>query len=407
MRRTPDNEIQWQTAIDLVTRGLIADEMVRSRTTNRMNLLLSSDLLTGNESQKIVGALWDERHTPPDGLPTNTPMYDWALLSIPEPSPGLAQKRFRNKWLSRSGDLREQHKHSIEIFGNSPNGLNHDAQDLDSRLWQIGRAILSLRSRGEQLTLSDAEKADLRELVAIWADAATPETALPGNPMFQHIRDAHKQRFREVAEVLPAVIGQIALPAPVGEKLHSKLQVLIENRIPALALSVGVVQAAPERLDEIATELRVGLTSEDRDLADSAITGVFLWLETALNNTSEIPQPSDDLVREVGIAIASRRSTVIIGALRLACWIFDKGNESHKDAIRQLVEDGLNYLATELSYDRSHENPDDIPLLRLFCAQLAMAMAKDGLDQHSAVTRWLEIARGDPLPEVRNAVEGR
>ena len=407
LRRTPDNEIQWQTAIDLVTRGLIADEMVRSRTTNRMNLLLSSDLLTGNESQKIVGALWDERHTPPDGLPTNTPMYDWALLSIPEPSPGLAQKRFRNKWLSRSGDLREQHKHSIEIFGNSPNGLNHDAQDLDSRLWQIGRAILSLRSRGDQLTLSDAEKADLRELVAIWADAATPEPALPGNPMFQHIRDDHKQRFREVAEVLPAVIGQIALPAPVGEKLHSKLQVLIENRIPALALSVGVVEAAPERLDEIATELRVGLTSDDRDLADSAITGVFLWLETALNNTYEIPQPPDDLVREVGIAIASRRSTVIIGALRLACWIFDKGNESHKDAIRQLVEDGLNYFATELSYDRSHENPDDIPLLRLLCAQLVMAMAKDGLNQHSAVTRWLEIARQDPLPEVRNAVEGK
>ena len=225
--------------------------------------------------------------------------------------------------------------------------------------------------------------------------------------MFQHIRDDHKQRFREVAEVLPAVIGQIALPAPVGEKLHSKLQVLIENRIPALALSVGVVEAAPERLDEIATELRVGLTSDDRDLADSAITGVFLWLETALNNTYEIPQPPDDLVREVGIAIASRRSTVIIGALRLACWIFDKGNESHKDAIRQLVEDGLNYFATELSYDRSHENPDDIPLLRLLCAQLVMAMAKDGLNQHSAVTRWLEIARQDPLPEVRNAVEGK
>ena len=41
---------------------------------------------------------------------------------------------------------------------------------------------------------------------------------------------------------------------------------------------------------------------------------------------------------------------------------------------------------------------------RLFCAQLAAAMAKDGLHQHPAVVHWLEIAREDPLPEVRNAV---
>ena len=407
LHRTPANENQWQAAIDLVTRGLISDERVRSRAAIRMHLLVSSDQLTEDESQKIVGALWNERYTPPEGLPTNTPMYDWAFLSIPEPSPGLAQERFRNKWLSRSGDVRKQHKHTIEIFGNSTNGLNHDTQDLDSRLWQVGRATLGLRSRGEQLTLSNTEKADLQKLVAIWADAAVPEPALLGNPLFQHVGDAHQQRFREVAEVLPTVIVGIELPVSVGEKLHSKLQVLIENRMPALALAAGIVQAAPERLDEIVTELRVGLTSDDRDLADSAMTGVRLWLDGSLNNESEIPPPPDDLIREVGIAIASRRSSVITGALLTACWIFEEGHESHKEAIRQLVEDGLNYLATELSYGRAHEDPDGIPLLRLFCAQLAIAMAKNGLAQHSAVTRWLEIAREDPLPEVRNALESQ
>ena len=36
---------------------------------------------------------------------------------------------------------------------------------------------------------------------------------------------------------------------------------------------------------------------------------------------------------------------------------------------------------------------------------LAAAMAKDGLHQHPAVARWLEMAREDPLPEVRNAVK--
>ena len=31
-------------------------------------------------------------------------------------------------------------------------------------------------------------------------------------------------------------------------------------------------------------------------------------------------------------------------------------------------------------------------------------MAKDELHQHPAVVRWLEIAKEDPLPEVRNAI---
>ena len=410
LQRTPDNENQWEAAINLVTRGLISDERVRRRASVRMEILVNSRQLTENESQKVADGLWNERHTPPDGLPTNTPFYDWAFLSMPEPSPGLARERFRNqwlssKWLSSNGDLRTQHKHTIEIYGNSTNGLNHDTQDLDSRLWQLGMATLSLQQRGEPLTLSPSDKAELQELVAIWADVALPDMGLPNDPFLQDFRDGHKQRFKEVTEALPAVIGEIALPVSAGEKLFSKLQVLIENRIPAFALATGIVQAAPERLDEVVTELRVGLTSDNRDLASSAMRGVRLWLEAALNNESEIPPPPDDLVREVGIAIASRRSSVITGALLTACWIFEEGHESHKSTIRQLVEDGLNYLATELSYGRAHEDPDGIPLLRQLCAQLAVAMAKEGLVQYSAATRWLEIAREDPLPEVRNALD--
>ena len=44
-----------------------------------------------------------------------------------------------------------------------------------------------------------------------------------------------------------------------------------------------------------------------------------------------------------------------------------------------LVEDGLRYLAQELRYDRNHENPDEVPRKRLYCAELAAAMTKCGL----------------------------
>ena len=109
----------------------------------------------------------------------------------------------------------------------------------------------------------------------------------------------------------------------------------------------------------------------------------------------------------MGIAIASRRSTVIVPALQVAKWIFHEGQASHKESIRQLVEDGLTYLAQELRYDRKHENPDEVPRKRLYCVELAAEMARDSLNESPPVTRWLEMAREDPLPEVREAVATR
>ncbi len=146
------------------------------------------------------------------------------------------------------------------------------------------------------------------------------------------------------------------------------------------------------------------MTSNERDIASDAVEGVRLWIEATLNAESGKPHPPEDLVREIGIAIASRRSPVIPGALAAARWIFVNGAQIYKKAIQHLAQDGLSYLAEELRYDREHDAPDDVPLQRLFCAQLAVAMAKDGLNQHPAVVRWLEIAKEDPLPEVRNAV---
>ena len=65
---------------------------------------------------------------------------------------------------------------------------------------------------------------------------------------------------------------------------------------------------------------------------------------------------------------------------------------------------GLNYLAEELRYEREYD--EELPLMRFLCVQLSVAMTKHGYGDEPAVVRWLAIGRNDPLPEVRNAVEG-
>ena len=403
LRRTSDNEHLWKSAVDLVVRGLNGNAAVRHRTSIRMIPLVHSGLLTDDESQEIAHALWTET-TLQNGLPANLAMFDWAFLTFPETELGLTQKRFIAKWLTGEYKTGWQHKTSIEIFGNSTNGLNHDPHDVDSRLWQVGEAMMSLRSRGRRLKLSDTEKTNLQELVEIWAEATMPEFAALDHPLLPHVGYAHKERIRAVTQVFPAITGEIGLSKEVGEKLFAKLQTLNENQIPALALATSVVKASPKRLADVATALRVGMTSNKRDLAADAVEGVRLWIEATLDAESGTPHPPEDLVREIGIAIASRRSPVMPGALATARWIFANGDQIHKKAIRHLAQDGLSYLAEELRYDREHDTPDDVPLQRLFCAQLAAAMAKDELHQRPAVLRWLEIAKEDPLPEVRNAV---
>ena len=404
LRRTPGNEHQWKAAVDFIARALTGNATVRRRASIRMIPLVHSGLLTDDESREIANALWNEQHTTPDGLPADIATPDWVFLTLPETMPGLAQKRFIARWIPEDDKAGWQHKNSIEILGNSTNGLNHDTQDVDSRLWQIGAAMISLQSRGQRLDLTDLDKSNLQKMVETWAEADAPEFAEPEHPLFPHVGDAHKQRIRDVARVFPALTREVGLSEQAGEKLYAKMQDLNEKQVPALTLAASVVSATPNRSAGVATALRVGMTSNEQDMAADAIEGVRLWIEAALDAESGIPSPPDDLVREIGISIASRRRPVLPAALATARWIFENGGQAHKEAIRQLVQDGLNYLAEELRYDRAHDDPDEVPLQRLFCAQLAVAMAEGGLREHPTVARWLEIAIEDPLPEVRNAV---
>ena len=400
LERTPDNEQQWQAAIHLITRGLTSDTSVRYQASTRMGDLVQSGKLTLDETRRIALALWDKQYTGPEELPDNVAFFDWAFLQFPEPAPGIAEKRFRNRWLSKTAELGESY--TIEISSSSAKRLNHNTKDVKSRLWQIGNALRSLRENGQGLELSEMERQHISGLLETWADAPTPERSMLGLPMFG---DSYGNQVRDVAKVLPAVVQEIGLTDPsLGQKVYQKMRQLNDSHIPALDLAPTVVKIIPSRLEDVATMLRVGMTSDASEFVESATSAILLWLRESSRAESGTPLPPDYLVREIGLAIAYRRSASLAGALQGAQWIFENGTETSKEIIRQLVEDGLGYLATELSYDQAKESVEDIPLLRLCCANLAVAMAKNGQDHQSIVTQWLEIAKEDPLPEVRNAV---
>ena len=397
--RAGGNEVRWQAVARLLIRGLEASGAARRRAATRLVSVMAQNRLTESEVSQVGAALWTAEHTPDDGLPQNTNLYDWVFLVLPEPKPGLAEQRFRRKWLS-TGPVETQD--SIERSGETitvsfPNEPSNPAR-LEDTLWNLGAAFSISKDQGHTFELSAEELKHIIELVSLWAKADVPSYP---DPFFS---DLALEPTRRVLESLPSILAQVEIPEHVGQDLYQKIKLLSESRIPAFKPLGELVQIIPDRMDETVSWLRSGLASDNGEMVTNALSCLVSWPKTPKMGDGPVHPPPSDLFREVGLLIAARRKEALSSALQVAKLVFDSETEEHREIMSECVLQGLAYLVEELKYDREHDDNYDVPLLRWRCTQLASSMSKAGLRDHPAVARWLEIATSDPLPEVRYAV---
>ena len=402
--RSPENEGQWQSSIAKITSGLQGNTLARRNASYRAVALLELGTLSEIEKQPIAQALWSDTTLGTDGLPSGTGLHDFAFLNLPEPTTGLAQKRFFQKWLPSPDRITtanfEDVPTSLTLTGDY--GLVNDPDDLENCLWQLSSAFMNLRHAEIEPELTDEQKTTLSNLVETWGAATPPpHSAFPDPLASQVIR----QRAESVARRIPTLISEIEPSASFAENLYRKVEMLHQRKIPAFELIADLVKLNPARRSELAILLRDGLTSDDRTMASSAAFGLRRWLESTSQLPTNTELPPDHIIKEIGFAIASRRTTATVASLMAAEFIFKHGNQEHKEAIRGSVEDGLGYLLEELSYDRQHDDPNEIPELRLACVRVAINMLTGQTDPHPFVIAWIDAARHDPLPEVRFAVQ--
>ena len=373
------DERRWTEMVELLVRGLEAGGKARQRASIRIVSATVWNNLSQVEADAVAQALWKE---PSDYLlPGNTLISDWMFLLLPEPKPGLAEQGFRRKWL---------------MAGETSSG---STPSLDDVLWEVGFALFNLEKHGRSLHLSKDERSYLNDIVGKWLDAPIP--AISRFSSF----DQRVRATRNTILALPHIFSSVEFPQSIGEKLFPKLDSLNESKYPAYELVTGLAAILPERLEDIVSMMRVGLASEDSEIAGSATLGLHYWLRASSASASRLRAPPQDLVREIGVAIATRRKASLAQALNAAEWIFDKGGQEQQDAVREFALHGLGYLCQELRYDREpdQDNEGALPLLRWRSTQLALAMAKRGLEDNSNVVRWLAMAEDDPLPEIRYA----
>ena len=383
--RTDANDQVWREVVNLLVRGLGAGGNARRRASLRMSRGIVWKNLTERESQALGAALWHTSHTEPGGMPSRIWTEDeWPILLLPEPVPGLAEERFRGRWLT----------------GKDVSTLS--AVELEGVLRQAGNAISCLQSYGRSLSLSEGERAFLVDVVDRWS-----ETQVPSLPSYWQHPVLESSRW--VLDGVAAIISCVPVSMSTGEKLYGRVEKLYQAQIPGFQLVPALAKTMPGRIEDLALLVRMGMLSEEERLAEGAAFGLDQWLRASTKGELEVEPPPDDLVREIGIVVATRRRWPLPVALQSVRWVFTEGTDDHWAIVRRLVLDGLGYLAEELRYGRDADHSDDvdrIPYLRLHCVELALAMEADESVDEAIVDRWVRTAEDDPLPEVRHAMIG-
>ena len=377
-------ESQWNAIIEFLLKGLRGQEETRRRAARRLSWLVDVKSLPAEGLVRVGQALWGEDYENMDGLPSGTDLHDWAFVVMPEPSSGLGEQRFRAKWLSSVS--------SVEAGVKKPGEV----------LWQVGSAIGNLEFYGKNLTFSDQERSYLEDVVGGWAQEPLPAPLTSSKELRRMFANDTDNDVRKAIYGLQCVLLEVQICTEVADALYKKFKELNESTMPARGLAAGLVTILPERFDDIVQSVRTGLASDKEEVARDAVRGLEFWMQADKQKIVGLRGPPADLVREVGLIIATRRKAALANALQVAKWMMSEGTPEEKATIGSQAAQGLGYLAQELEYDQEHDDGLDVPLLRWNCMQLAAAMAEHGFDSQPSVRRWIENARDDPLPEIRH-----
>ncbi|MCY3700414.1 MAG: SIR2 family protein [Gemmatimonadetes bacterium] len=398
--RTSDNDTRWAQAGSTIAQALRVAGEARSRGAIRAGYAGLPEHLTPDELGEIAEALWHSDFTEPDALPSGTNLYDWSFLFLPETRSGDAGTAFRRKWLSLHTleNLEPPTDANPHVFSFS-NSNRGNPTNVDDIIYQVGSAIQQSEARGQPFTISEEDLAVIVRVIDHWCDLDVPRPP----PDFHGFAT---EDIRETVAALASVLAAIPISKALGERIYEKVRQLHDARIPAFELIGALVQILPTQTDELVMLLKIGLVSDEAGLADAAGQGLRMWLQGSRDSPSTVAPPPTELLREVGVAIATRRGGMLQQALEIATWVFARGEPVQREAIESLTLEGLGYLREELRYDRLQRGQFaelDVPKLRWLSVRLAMTMAELGLAQDPVIVDWLQIRIVDPLPEVRHA----
>ena len=117
------------------------------------------------------------------------------------------------------------------------------------------------------MTLAEDETIHITQCIDAWAEVPPLEKSSLFQPV---LWPSYIQRVKAFVEVLPFVMQEATLSNAAIELLYEKMNRMVKLQLPAFHIAIGVVGCSPERSSEISSNLRVGMTSDDNEVAWSS-----------------------------------------------------------------------------------------------------------------------------------------
>ena len=99
--RADFDEPLWASCVQQICAALRGNDYCRRLGFERLNPIARRRLLSETEERDVAFSLWGTVHQESEGLPHVQQVDDWVFLVLPEPEQGLAEGRFRAKWIGR------------------------------------------------------------------------------------------------------------------------------------------------------------------------------------------------------------------------------------------------------------------------------------------------------------------
>ena len=381
--RNDATQTQWQQTVRFLLHSLTFDKESRSRAMLRLVKVTMASRLDETEMAAVARTIWDPEAKARYDLPAADSLRHWVYLAMPEVERGSAERWFRDTWIS------DEHVLAVD-----------DELAPENALFHVGDAKQRAQDEAFTLDFSPSDEAYITRLLRKWADTPLPRALLFPLPILDQQR---AMSLRNAIHGATALLMHVDVPSEVVDALYLKHQKLFDAGVFAMSLLVGLRRlASHEEASEIAITFRKGLASENESLVFDTAHALQAWLYFAQRDM--VDSPPNDLIREIGFTIATRRSGAIAPALWLARWIYEHGRRREQEALHQLTIEGLGFLIHQLDYSNTDfEDVETVPDLRWKCVAIARAMHDRGYED-PIIQDWLMVAREDPLPEVRQRV---
>jgi hypothetical protein len=359
----------------------------------RLAVLFDLGLLEPLEVRRFSEALWTPLRE--IGLPSNEDLRDDSLLALPQPEPGIAESTFRIGYLSPE---------SPNPF-DFPDALSNSREfsDLYSRLSSIIGAV-NRRTEGQQLLGLSTDEASLltRRLLTLIARLVeherSPWSSFDRNDLIRH------------AQVALAEAGLSYLD-PQDTLILKEAQGLLQEwdlrEEPVLDAQIALLRLDSSQAPALFDRLERDLRSHRPERANAALLALERWI---LRSTRwQVPPPPDYLLLSVALLVEDGWPAVLKQALATARALVKSESIPSPDKVIAYLLQGLRALMTAADYRRGDRiglggiPSDDLPAIRIAVVRLASALHDKGQDD-PAVLWWIEAARVDPLPDVRDAL---